>query len=262
MRPRCHSGGVVRGTARLTAQQATLRGHVPGRPEPTYHLISFRGPRVSRSDATTPAARTKKAAAKSDPPARTRRRSRDQEVLEAAIQIFWEKGYANASVQDVADSLGMLKGSLYYYTDSKESLLLQIFDDSHREIIELTEAVMAGPGHALERMSNFLREYAMWTLTHVERAGLYSREWRYVREEKRGPLQEHQRYYDKVLRGLIVAGQEEGVFDSTVDPKLASRYIWAAFTSIPDWYRPGRQKAADVAEEYVELALNAVGAVR
>ncbi len=38
-------------------------------------------------------------------------RARDGEVIEAAVKIFWEKGYANASVQDVADALGMLKGS-------------------------------------------------------------------------------------------------------------------------------------------------------
>ena len=49
-------------------------------------------------------------------------RARDREVIEAAVKIFWEKGYANASVQDVADALGMLKGSLYYYIDSKERL--------------------------------------------------------------------------------------------------------------------------------------------
>ena len=41
-------------------------------------------------------------------------RARDSEVIEAAVQVFWEKGYASASVQDVADKLGMLRGSLYY----------------------------------------------------------------------------------------------------------------------------------------------------
>jgi AcrR family transcriptional regulator len=80
-------------------------------------------------------------------------RARDREVIEAAVEIFWEKGYANASVQDVADRLGMLKGSLYYYINSKESLLVKIFDDSHAEIKDITDVAVGSEGSALERLS-------------------------------------------------------------------------------------------------------------
>lgn len=70
-------------------------------------------------------------------------RVRDREVLDAAINIFWEKGYSGTSVQDVADALGMLKGSLYYYIDSKEDLLEMIFSDSHDEVQKITDEVLA-----------------------------------------------------------------------------------------------------------------------
>ena len=186
-------------------------------------------------------------------------RARDREVIEAAVQIFWEKGYASASVQDVAEALGMLKGSLYYYIDSKESLLRKIFEDSHREIVAMTEATMESDGPAIDRLRRFLTDYAKWTLTHLERAGLYSREWRYASAELKASLSEQARYYDKHLRELIAAGQEEGDLDAAVDARRASLFIWAAFTGLPDWFRPGRGRAEDVAADYVGLALRAAG---
>lgn len=188
-------------------------------------------------------------------------RARDREVIEAAVSIFWEKGYANTSVQDVADALGMLKGSLYYYIDSKERLLEKIFDDSHAELRVIAEAATASGGSAADRTARFLFDYAMWTLTHLERAGLYSREWRYASDSLKASLAEQQRYYDRILRQLLVEGQHEGSISPDVDPRGASLFIWAAFTGLPDWYRPASKgEARKIAAMYVELARRACGA--
>jgi AcrR family transcriptional regulator len=188
-------------------------------------------------------------------------RARDREVIEAAVKIFWEKGYANTSVQDVADALGMLKGSLYYYINSKERLLEKIFDDSHAELSEIATAATSGNRPAAERTARFLYDYALWTLTHLERAGLYSREWRYASDLLKTSLAEQQRFYDRTLRELLLAGQREGSMSPDVDPRAASLFIWAAFTGLPDWYRPASKiDARKVAATYVELARRACGA--
>ncbi|WP_188989686.1 TetR/AcrR family transcriptional regulator [Paenibacillus nasutitermitis] len=50
-----------------------------------------------------------------------------QQILEGAIKSFSEKGYRGTSIQDIADALGISKGSLYFYFKSKEDLLLSIF---------------------------------------------------------------------------------------------------------------------------------------
>jgi AcrR family transcriptional regulator len=185
-------------------------------------------------------------------------RARDREVIEAAVEIFWEKGYANASVQDVADRLGMLKGSLYYYINSKESLLVKIFDDSHAEIKDITDVAMASEGSALERLARYLTNYALWTLTHIKRAGLYSREWRYASADLRSSLDQHSRYYNRSLRSLIVSCQEEGSIPLAVDVRVAPLFIWSAFTALPDWFNPERDSVNVVADRYVVMALGAL----
>lgn len=198
---------------------------------------------------------------KAGPGALNGARARDREVIEAAVKIFWEKGYANTSVQDVADALGMLKGSLYYYINSKERLLEKIFDDSHAELSEIATAATSGNGPAADRTARFLYDYALWTLTHLERAGLYSREWRYASDVLKASLAEQQRFYDRTLRELLLEGQREGSMSPGVDPRAASLFIWAAFTGLPDWYRPAsKTDARKVAATYVELARRACGA--
>lgn len=187
-------------------------------------------------------------------------RARDREVIETAVRIFWEKGYAGASVQDVADALGMLKGSLYYYIDSKESLLLKIFEDSHNEIVELVDAATSSEGRAVDRLATYLREYAMWTLAHLERAGLLAREWRHAPEPLRSTLAERSRYYDRVLADLIAEARAEGDIPADVDPRRASVFIWSAFTSLPDWYQPSRGKPQKISDDYVQLAMSTLGA--
>ena len=60
------------------------------------------------------------------------RRNREHEVVEAAVKVFYEKGYAASTIQDVADVVGVLKGSLYHYISSKEDLLFRILQQSSR----------------------------------------------------------------------------------------------------------------------------------
>jgi len=44
-----------------------------------------------------------------------RRAEKEDQLLEAATHLFKEKGYHSTSMQELADALGMQKGSLYYY---------------------------------------------------------------------------------------------------------------------------------------------------
>src|SRR5438132_12993222 len=105
------------------------------------------------------------------------RRNRDSEVLQAAIKVFFEKGYAAASVQDVADVVGVLKGSLYHYISSKEDLLLRIFDGSHTQAVQIMEALASRNLPPRQWLESYLNEIVHWYLANIERVSLYFNEW-------------------------------------------------------------------------------------
>ena len=187
------------------------------------------------------------------------RRPRDREVLETAIRLFYEKGYAATSIQDVANELGILKGSLYYYIDTKETLLRKIFEDSHEEVREIAERHRHGDEPAIDRIAAFLRDNAMWYLTNQQRASLFAREWRHATGELREVMAKQRKYYDQVLRELIQAAVEEGSARADIDVRLATYFVMSAVSSLPDWFNPrGRDKAETVASSYADMALQMI----
>lgn len=52
--------------------------------------------------------------------------SRQEEILKASAKIFREKGYHASTVRDIAEEVGLLKGSLYHHIESKEQLLMDV----------------------------------------------------------------------------------------------------------------------------------------
>jgi AcrR family transcriptional regulator len=182
--------------------------------------------------------------------------NRQEDVTRAAIEIFWEKGYTAAAIQDVADKVGMLKGSLYYYIDSKEDLLWRIIEDVHEEwseILRQAGALDAGP---IERIHTFIKLHVEWYLTNVKEVSVFFREWRHLSGERLTEIKARRRRYEQVIRDLITAAQAAGEVSPALDDRYAARYILAAVNSVPDWYRPSRgDPHAKVAELYADMTV-------
>ncbi|MGW7517386.1 TetR/AcrR family transcriptional regulator [Streptomyces sp. NPDC054796] len=65
------------------------------------------------------------------------RKVREQQIIDAAVQVFSKRGYHAASVDEIAELAGISKPMVYLYLDSKEGLFLACV---HREAGRLTEA--------------------------------------------------------------------------------------------------------------------------
>jgi AcrR family transcriptional regulator len=66
-------------------------------------------------------------------PTQTRAKRTRQQLLEAARRVFAGRGYASATVDDVAEAAGYSKGAYYFHFDSKEDALLALLDEWARE---------------------------------------------------------------------------------------------------------------------------------
>src|SRR3954471_19677931 len=109
---------------------------------------------------------------------------RDDEVMAAAARVFAQRGYADASVQDVADELGILKGSLYHYIDAKEDLLFWLMEAVHAELQAIVDEVAQTEGSALERLDLYVRSHVLYTLDNLERVSIYYHDADALSEER------------------------------------------------------------------------------
>jgi TetR/AcrR family transcriptional regulator, cholesterol catabolism regulator len=189
----------------------------------------------------------------------TASRKRREEIFDAAARIFHEKGYEATSIQDVADAVGILKGSLYYYITSKEDLLFQVIDEVHRESLEKLDALKQVEGDSLVRLRRFIESHVENNARNLVRIGVFFHDFRSLSPERRAQIVAERDLYDKALRSLIREGQVEGVVAEDVDPKLTAMAILGMMNWIYQWYRPdGSHSPERIAREFANLVLAGV----
>ncbi len=64
-------------------------------------------------------------------------------VLDAAAQLFANRGYVATSMRDIAQHCGMLPGSLYYHFAAKEDLLVAVYERGVEELLVSVRAAIA-----------------------------------------------------------------------------------------------------------------------
>jgi AcrR family transcriptional regulator len=165
---------------------------------------------------------------------------REEEVIAAATRIFYERGYTAATVQEVADELGINKGSLYYYIRTKDDLLDRIFDKVHEDVEALLASVAAADDlDALERINLYVRGQIEYSLDHADTLYVYQREMDHLTGSRLDQVRDRRRQHDYILTRLIQEAQREGLVDSGLHTGLLTNCLFAVLISTHRWYRPG-----------------------
>lgn len=182
------------------------------------------------------------------------RRNRHEAIFTAAIAVFSERGYAAASLQDVADSVGLLKGSLYHYISSKESLLYEIFQDWYVQAVSLMRGIDALELPPSARLREFVRQLTLFYARDRERAGLYFSEWRHLAGDHHKTVMAQRREFELYVLGLIREVEKQGLGRDELEAKLATRYLLTAVNGVVLWYRPdGAWSADEIAEQIADM---------
>ena len=168
------------------------------------------------------------------------RRKRDDEVVAAAAKVFYGRGYSAATVQDIADELGILKGSLYHYIKTKEDLLFRIFEAVHKEVEAILEDVLAVAAlNPLERIELYVRRIVVHNLNDLIRISIYYHELDRLSEERRRAVIAWRRRHDRFMRDLIRQAQEEGLADASVDAGMLANCVFATVIWPYRWFHAG-----------------------
>lgn len=198
---------------------------LPWAPSPTSH---------QKKASETLAKTAKKPAAAS-----SARRNRDAEILEAATSVFSQKGYSAASLQEIADRVGILKGSLYHYIDSKESLLFRILENSHQEAAGIMRSVDELALSTEQKFITYIQQLVLWYMQHLDRAALYQNEWRFLDGDFGKEVRGQRRGFTAYMRQMIEDAIAEGLAPEDLDVATATRFVLSAIDSIPSWFRTG-----------------------
>ena len=110
------------------------------------------------------------------------------EILEAAAQIFSQKGYAASSMQDIAQAVSLQKASLYYHISSKQEILVELLDRALDLLIERLQMVIDQPLPPDEKLQTAIISYVEALTEHRELASILLFEHRSLEPALRGQV--------------------------------------------------------------------------
>ena len=185
---------------------------------------------------------------------------RETAIRAAALRIFRRKGYDAASMQDIADAVGLYKGSLYYYVTSKEELLVRLFEGRAEQVLIETEAAASGAGTARARLGALVRVYVLGVLRNLDSVHVYLREERSLPPSALQQVHREQRAMRDHFERVIIEGMRQGEFVRS-DAKLASLALLGMCTWVHRWFRPrGRLTENAIADDFAERAVRMLSA--
>ncbi len=181
---------------------------------------------------------------------------RREEIFAAAAEIFYSKGYDGTSIQDIASAVGLLKGSIYYYIDSKEDLLFGIIQESHAAALDALAELRAASDPPLAKVVALVRRHVeVFTSTRIESA-VFFREFRSLSPERQDIIREEGGLYSEYLRELIRTGQRRKMIDDGLDPKLTTQGITGMLNAMSFWYSPdGAATPAEIGWEFARIVV-------
>ena len=136
---------------------------------------------------------------------------RRDDILQAAAQIFRQKGYNAASMQDIADAVGLQKPSLYHHVNSKQDILLALLDHALDLLIADMQAVLASNLPADLKLQRAMRAYIRRMTAESDLAAVLLLEYRSLDPEQRALHIQRRDTVEAVWREIIDEGVRTGL---------------------------------------------------
>ncbi|GAB4580054.1 MAG: TetR/AcrR family transcriptional regulator [Anaerolineales bacterium] len=178
-----------------------------------------------------------------------------EEILEVAAQIFRQKGFHAASMQEIADAVNLRKASLYHHVSSKQEILLDLMDLAMDYLIERTQAIFLQPIPPQDRLHQAIHRYLKALTDYPDLANVLLLEYRSLEPDFRERHQPRRDQFERLWRGLIQEGVEAGHFNP-INSSVAAKILLGSMHWVITWYRPDGSLTIDqIAETYASMLL-------
>jgi AcrR family transcriptional regulator len=177
------------------------------------------------------------------------------EILDAAAQIFSQKGYHGASMQDIALAVNLQKASLYHHVSSKQEILFDLLNRGLDILINRVEEAIDDPGPPDERLRKATCAYLSTLTEYQDLASVLLLEYRSLEADYHDRHIPRRDRFEQIWRELIQEGVDAGNF--TCDhPSLSARALLGVLNWTVTWFRTdGPMSAEDIANQLSDLFL-------
>jgi len=184
--------------------------------------------------------------------------NKQAEIEAAAIRLFRQKGYHATSMQDIADAVGLQKGSLYHYISSKDDLLVSIMHAALSKYNSRLSEIRSMDLPVRERLELAVRAHLRGIADNLGMLTIFLRESYALSPQHKEIIGSESSRYNQMFEDLFREGVASGEIRD-LDPKLATRTMLGACNWFYRWYNPeGRLGIDQLADFFVDLLFKGV----
>jgi AcrR family transcriptional regulator len=210
--------------------------------------------------ARRPAARANQVAGrlKAAPPAP---HDKQAEIFAAALRLFQAKGYHGASMQDLADAVGMQKASLYYYFHSKEELLVRVCERGTGAFTQELNEIVVSDLNAAEKLRRAIACHLVALCEQLDLFSVFLHEQKFLGDGEKKKLRGEGKRHAELLATILQQGIASGEFRE-VNVTVTTLAILGMCNWLYEWYSPdGILTPHEIAAMFSELVLNGIAQV-
>jgi AcrR family transcriptional regulator len=183
--------------------------------------------------------------------AATPRKSKRGEILRCFTELVAERGYDEVSVRDVAEALGISKGTVLHHFRSKEAILEQINNDYMSRRLAEARDYLPELDDPVDELQAFICHLMLCQQDDRAATVAFSREiLRSAEEPMMAEVRQLRDEFSAILVEILERGAKSGAF-ADLDPQLTAVQIFGMVNWAWTWFRPGGPKdAAEIAAQF------------
>jgi TetR/AcrR family transcriptional regulator, cholesterol catabolism regulator len=183
-----------------------------------------------------------------------------EKLIEAATELMAEDGFHATSVQSIVDAAGATKGAFYHHFESKDDVLIAIFERfNERRVETLREIIDEGSPSAA--FAKIVEELTAAQDSYGREIRILSRDGHYLRKIASATVRTAQEEVERLIVRAIDRGIKEGEFEPVQSAQFVAFGVFGMTTWLHQWYAPGGpMRAREIGRMYGSLLLDGMRA--
>jgi TetR/AcrR family transcriptional regulator, cholesterol catabolism regulator len=179
-----------------------------------------------------------------------------EDILDAAAQVFRQKGYSGASMADIASLVNVQKASLYHHVSSKQEILLALLDRALEMLTKRIAPIANKSIPADEKLRLMIRVYLKSLAENPDLSSVLLFEHRSLDRKSHARHVPNRDQFENLWQSVFIEGVHSKLF-ACQDYRLAVRGLMGTLNWTLTWYRPDGQLSIEkIADQYADMLFN------
>jgi len=176
-----------------------------------------------------------------------------QKIINAAIDLFYERGYEGTSMRSVAQKVAITQAALYYHFRNKEEILYTIVDQFAKDMLLDLRSILLKKKDPIEKIKDTIKSQIFFIKTRRKEVKISIEDKKFLKSELHELIKESERATYRLYRSLIEELKTDGKLRQ-LDTNTATFGIIGMINWLYHWYKSEKRLTIEeIAEQITDI---------